>query len=286
MEASQADRMRQIADLQWTERSLVTVHHEAFAPAQRQVLPPPPPIDPAPFERELRKIHLGGLGFFEWTKRREVRLWAKTAAAERARQSGQHRHTEYEFSQRQADQHWEALLGHDPQAVKTALSQAYQDNRAPAICLDVGTENGVRYATVLVWVPHVEMIPEKRTAVTPTGRPTMKARTKTDRNDLYFAALGSTVLATVREGLAAAPSVQELRLVAARTPGPRPEPVFAGKFPRHHFESVDWERLNPAAVLTDMPDALLRRAGRTGEVRALDLSAEPQLAGLIAAIGE
>jgi hypothetical protein len=283
-EARQAERMRQIADLARIEQALVTVHHEAFAPAARIVLPPPPPIDPSPLERELRNIHLGALGFLEWSRRRQVRLWAKHAALERARQIGHHRLTEHQRLQRQADEQWEALLRHDPAAVMSALEAAYEDNQAPAACLDVGTGNGVRYATVIVLFPHVDAIPEKRSALTPTGRPTMKARSKTDRNDLYLAALGSTVLATVREGLAVAPSVQEFRLIAVRRSGHRLEPIFAGRFPRTAFDSITWERLDPAGVLTDLPDSMVRRVGRTGEVVALDLAAEPELADLISAV--
>jgi len=215
-----------------------------------------------------------------------VALWAKNAAVERAWRLGEHRRAEHELLQRQADQRWEALLGHDAETVMAALEEAYEGNQAPAACLDVGTDRGVRYATVMVLFPPVEAIPEKRAAFTPTGRPTMKARTKTDRNGLYLAALGSTVLATVREGFAVTPSVQEFRLVAVRTSSAALEAVFAGRFPRHRFGTAGWESLDPAAVLVGLPDSLLRRVGRTGEVAALDLSAEPPLAELMTAVSE
>jgi hypothetical protein len=118
-------------------------------------------------------------------------------------------------------------------------------------------------------------------------RPTLKKRTKTDRNALYAAALGSTVLATVEEGFAVAPSVEEIRiLVVCKNPqAPTPltylSAIYAARFRREPLQRWTWPRVDPTEALLTAPDAMLRRKGTTQEIMPLDLSDEPDLAAVV-----
>ena len=59
-------------------------------------------------------------------------------------------------------------------------------------------------------------MPERKPARTPTGKRTLKKRTKTEINALYLAALGSNVLATVKEAFAVAPGTDTVQLMVVR----------------------------------------------------------------------
>jgi hypothetical protein len=136
---------------------------------------------------------------------------ARQAQREAARQDQVHR-AGRDQEQAKIDGFWNALTAHEPGAVIAQLELAFEDNQSPAACMDVG-QDPVRYATALVMYGPPQMIPDQRPDVTPGGRPTLRKRSKADRNALYTAALGSTVLATVKEGLAVAPSVEETQEV-------------------------------------------------------------------------
>ena len=166
------------------------------------------------------------------------------------------------------------------------LELAFEDNQSPAACMDVG-QDPARYATVLLMLGPPQMIPEQRPDVTPGGRPTLKKRSKTDCNALYAAALGSTVLATVKEGFAVAPSVEEIRvLVVSKNPQALTlqtylSAIYAARFHREPLQRWHWPLIDPVDALLTAPDAMLRRKGATQEIIPLDLSADPDLTDLI-----
>jgi hypothetical protein len=166
------------------------------------------------------------------------------------------------------------------------LELAFEDNQSPAACMDVG-QAPVRYATVLVMFGPSQMTPDQEPAWTPGGRPTLKKRTKTDRNALYAAALGSTVLATVKEGLAVASSVEEMRVLVvsknpqALTPETYLSAIYVARFRRELLQRWNWPLVDPVEALLTAPDAMLRRKGTTQEITPLNLSDEPDLVGLV-----
>jgi hypothetical protein len=88
------------------------------------------------------------------------------------------------------------------------------------------------------------MVPEQKPAVTPGGKPTLRKRTKTDRNEVYTRALASTVLATAKEALAVAPGTDEARVlvirndVGAATPVDHLGAIYVGRFARAALRAV------------------------------------------------
>ena len=285
-QARQAQRDAEITAVARTEQALVSLHHEQFRPTQRVVLPLPPPVDPGLIEQAMLDQHLAGISPLQRARRRQIREWAAGASrAEAARQDQVHR-TGHAQEQTRLDGFWNALIAHVPEAVIAQLELAFEDNQSPAACMDVG-QDSARYATVLVMFGPPQMIPDQRPDVTPGGRPTLRKRSKTDRNALYIAALGSTVLATVKEGFAVTPSVEEIRvLVISKNPQAlSPESflsaIYTARFHREPLQRWHWPLVDPVEALLTAPDAMLQRKGATQEIMPLDLSEDPELAALV-----
>lgn len=190
-----------------------------------------------------------------------------------------------------SDVDWQARLNHDPEVVSDVLEKAFADHQLHASVLDVGVDHeveaGVRYANVAVLFGTADLVPATTPDLTPTGRPTLRKRTKTERNAFYLKALGSTVLATVREGFAVAPSVDEFRIVVLRKdpyaaiPDRAVEWVYGAIFPRAWANELSWDDVDPGQALSLAPHASLHLSGQTGDIDALPLDKQPELATLV-----
>jgi hypothetical protein len=279
-----ATRAEQIAEVQQLEHDLVTLHEEEFTAAARPVVPPPPPVDRNAVRDRLRRQARAGIAWWRLGDRLAARRKADAQVdsaldAERAELDEQQQQ-----AQQDADADWQRLLDDDPETVLAALEAAFEDNASPAAPVDC--DGGCVTVTVLFGAP--SMVPERKPATTPSGRPTLHKRTKTERNQLYAEALASTVLATVKEGYAVAPALKEVRVVVVRRDAQAASPedylaaIYAGRFPADRVHQLDWGSIDdPLDELMIAPDALLRRRGSAGEVAPLDLAAEPQLAAVV-----
>lgn len=293
-QAAAAEREEAIRSVMALERSLLTLHLQEFTPVARPVLPPPPRPDPATFIAAREQQALDGLSIFDRAKRRDAQRWARDAGQHDADIQWEQARRAHLDHQHAATQWWHQLLAHDDTTVHEALEDAFEDNQSPAACIDVGkdlsTPAGIRYATVLIIYGSVDLVPEKQPDTTPAGRPTLRKRSQSARNDSYVQALGSTVLATVREGLAVAPSAAELRVVVLRRDPGAADPtsyldwIYAGRFPRAWVASIPWATVNPAEALLQAPEARLQRRGTAGHIVALPLDDEPGLAQIVAEV--
>ncbi|MFG1929952.1 DUF4236 domain-containing protein [Mycobacterium sp. NPDC048908] len=295
-QAAAAERAEAIESVMRLEHSLLTLHLEDFAPATRPVLPEPAAPDLQALVDARKRQALEGVSVFDRAKRKEAQQWAENAGRHDADvQWEQVKRTHAEQQTLLAEQ-WNKLIAHDPEAVHLALEEAFEDNQSPAACLDVGkdisTDTGVRFATVLILFGPVDLVPERRPALTPSGQPTLHKRTKTERNDFYVRALGSTVLATVKEGLAVAPSITELRIVVLRkdpqatTPSGYVEWIYAARYPRAWTAALPWQSLDPAEVLLKAPQAKMLRKGAAGNIVGLLLDDEPGLSAIVDSVRE
>lgn len=281
-QAAAAERESEIRRISALEQALLTQHLADFPPAHPPVAPMPDvnPLIAARFEQAVKDLPALAL-----RRRSKAKKWAKEAAQQDAVQQQAELQARYDAA-------WRLLLNHDPAAVHDALENAFEDNQHPAACIDVGYENGVRYATVLILYGPVDLVPERRPALTPTGRPTLHKRTKTDRNDFYVSALASTVLATVKEAFAVAPSVTELRVAVLRKDPQADSPqkflewIYAARFPRDWVAGFDWHSIDPAEVLLRAPEAQFERKGAAGNVVGLPLDEDPDLRSIVEAVRE
>jgi hypothetical protein len=282
-----AEKEAAIVELQDLENSLVSLHHEDFAPAAPDEVHPPDPVDVEALRAGIEQHELSRIGRFKLSERKAAKARARQLAdVEASRINGQNAERYRELCAVSAEL-WRLLNDHDTGLVMETLEGAFTDNASDATAVDVGTEDVVRYATVLVVFGAVDSVPERMPSLTAAGKPTTRKRTKSERNALYVAALGSTVLATVKEGLAVAPSVDEFRVVALRkdlnaaTPADFVAPIYAARFPRPGMQGLSWRTVNPTEALLFATDAQFQRKGAAGDVAPLKPAGNEDLAQLV-----
>ncbi len=134
------------------------------------------------------------------------------------------------------------------------------------------------------------IVPERRPARTPTGKRTLKKRTKTEINALYVEALGSNVLATVKEAFAVAPGAQIVQLLTVRRETDQKHAgelmaIYVGEFDRGSYEGASGSR-DPGKALTLATDSKLNLKGKTEQVSPLDLSQRPDLQTVLTQVAE
>ena len=264
-----------VADL---ERHLTSFHLQPFPPAAYAEPDPPVPVDPALLSGQLQAEAIAAIPWWQVGRRRDARQAASWRAPGLAAERNNSAEAAYIAAVQKAREHWSLLVANDPTIVLGALEDAFEDNESPAVAVDC---TGDQVSIVIVF-PDLELIPAQRATTTPGGKPTLKPRTKTDRNQVYVTALGSTVLATVKEALAVAPSINETAVVVVRRiPNGEPDIIYHGRFHRNLISSWPWDRINPADELLSAQDAELQRTGATAEVQALDHSTNPALTALL-----
>jgi hypothetical protein len=138
------------------------------------------------------------------------------------------------------------------------------------------------------FVPPESIIPERKPARTPTGKPTLKKRTKTEINALYLQALGSNVLATVKEAFAVAPGTDVVQILAIRQENDKKHAgewaaIYVGEFDRAPFAAPSGSR-DPAGSLIHASDAVLNLKGKTEAVSPIALKDRPGLTNVLTAI--
>jgi hypothetical protein len=189
--------------------------------------------------------------------------------------------------QKELDEGWAKLQANDPEITLPALEQAFADNEAPAAAIDC---EGNRTTVVMQFSPPEAIVPERKPARTPTGKRTLKKRTKTEANALYIEALGSNVLATAKETFAVAPGTEQIQLLVIRreTDGKLASQlaaIYVGEFNRTAFEGASGSR-DPGRALTLAEEPILNLKGKTAQVVPLDLKDQPDLNSLLAELDQ
>jgi hypothetical protein len=279
-QARAAERAQQVADIADVERSLTMLHLTDFPQSARQVLQVLPVPDPASVEsvrRELYRDATAGVSVWKRALRKQAKAWA----AHQAPGETQRRHTgrviTTQLEQWHNDQRWQALQAHDPHTVIEAVDDAFADNASDSTCVDAGSDpvTGARYVTAVITYGGLDLVPEHRPDTTPGGKPTLRKRTKTDRNALYATALASTVVATAKEALAVATAATEARVLVVRPDGAGSvEPVYAGSLRRDVLAGRDWRSVDPLALVMSADNAEMVRKGSTREVVPMSMSAD------------
>ncbi len=293
-EAAAAERGDAIRHVMGLEQALLTLHLEDFPTATRPLLTEPTAPDVGAIIETRKRQALQGISLLDRSKRKEAQQRAEDAARSEVHLQWQHTMQAHVEQQSLLDEGWNKLIAHDAQAVHEALEDAFEDNQSPAACLDVGKDTssgtGERFATVLIVFGSVDLVPDRRPATTAGGQPTLRKRTKSERNEFYVRALGSTVLATVKEAFAVAPSLTETRIVVLRkdghaaTPAHYVEWIYAARFNRAWTAALPWQSLDTAEILLQAVDAKMLRRGAAGNVAGLPIDDEPGLAAIVEAV--
>jgi hypothetical protein len=220
-------------------------------------------------------------------QRRLDQLWARLAEARDSvvrRLSGeieaekQRRLTKRAEEQQLLDAEWQKLTANDSASTIAALERAFADNGSPAAPADCA---GDLTTVVMRFSPPATVVPERKPALTPGGKPTLKKRTKTEINALYLEAMGSNVLATVKEAFATAPGTRVVRMLVIRPEseakhGGESAPIYLGEFNREDY-AAGLRSGDPGSALISAQEAMLNLKGQTGQVAPIDLSGRPDL---------
>jgi|GEM_PF-2374804 len=225
-------------------------------------------------KRDSEQALLDGL----WADLQSARTRVEDQLTVRVTAEAERREAERASEQTELDRDWEKLLANDPEPTMLALEQAFADNEAPAAPIDC---DGDRVTVLLQFRTPTEIVPERKPARTPTGKRTLKKRTKTEMNDLYLQALGSNVLATVKEAFAVAPGAEVVQLLVVRreTDGKREgdiTAIYAGEFDRGSYDGASGSR-DPGRALELATDSELSLKGKTRQLAPLDLSERSDL---------
>jgi flagellar hook assembly protein FlgD len=277
--AEVAERARQLAVL---EAALVAAHQTAFPGTERAVAEPPAPVDEGAIRRDAKREQMVGISMFALKERAGARERAREVAQERIRAERAARLEAQTREQARLDNEWRRLLANDPAAVLEALERAFEDNQVAAVPIDC-VDGAV---SIVMLFPDSGQLPEKKPAVTPTGRQTVHTRTKTERGALHAQSMASHILATIREALAAAPAIERVTvLTVERTDAvggiDTLSAIAVTGFEREQVERFNWERLDPLATIQAATLCMLNPKGRTGELAPLDLRHEPEIATVL-----
>ena len=234
-------------------QELLAVHRAEFPAAHPPVAPPAPEPD----VEEIRRRHLDaatdGIGLFSFGAKKAAREQAEVAveAEIQARRADGAR--EQAAFQAELDAWWRALVWNDPDTVLSALAEAFEDNEAAAAPLGVeGNE-----VTLVVLAPPESVVPERMPGTTAAGNLSLRKLPKGERAALYTLAVMGHVVVTVKEALAVAPGVQNVRVVALRSAGvdaygrPRLDCVLVPTICRS--SAAHWSRRRRMSMATSAP---------------------------------
>jgi hypothetical protein len=238
---------------------LMAVQRERFTEPHRPIVPAPAPVDPTPFRNAEWARRKREVPFWQFSRRQHLRTEVDQFARTQAAQAFAHLQVEQHEQQTAADAWWQALCQGDRAVLTTALVAAFADNPAP---VRVHTAAG-NHAVLVVALPGPEVLPTKKAHLTPTGRLSSKAWTKTEFNAVYAELLGAHLLATIREAWVVGRSLAQLRVIGTRHSQIAPDVLFDIDVDRAHGQ---WNNDSWGAVLVQQPHWGLHRAGRTAEV--------------------
>jgi hypothetical protein len=268
--------------------ALIQAHEQSFEPRESPVAPPPEPVDEKAILRAHEQRELKGLGFFARSDRKSAKERALQLASSEAEAERHKRLPEHQSTQHRQDAVWAGLLANEPQHVFASIEDAFEDNEMPAACVDVDGSS----ATLLMRIaPVTDLIPERSVELTPTGKPTHKKRTGTEINQLYAELLGSHVMATVLEGFAVAPGLEEIRIVVVRGERVGGSTVlaclYAGRFRKAWLQQLSRKKKShDVLTLLEDADGLIHYKGKTQELAALDLKEQLELDETLGTIAE
>jgi hypothetical protein len=189
--------------------------------------------------------------------------------------------------QAELDEAWQRLLANDPETVIGTLAEAFEDNEAAAAPVGVTDQE----VSIVVLVPSVEAVPERKPTTTAAGNLSLKKLTKRESADFYLLLVAGHVLVTLKEAFAVAPSIATGRIVAIRPTGinaygaTKTECILAAHVTREAMTGIRWPDVNAATVLNDATSELLvNLKGVNKELTAMGLSGEPDITAVLAAV--
>ncbi|MEU3842983.1 TerD family protein [Streptomyces sp. NPDC028635] len=234
---------------------------------------------------EAQAHHLAGLGIFARAERAAAKQRAEADAPMYLAAEEVRLHSVHQRLVAEADQWWRCLLGNDEETVCEMVNYAFSDN--PAAGCAVGVADSV--LSVVMRQQDIDTLPDQTPGLTPSGRPTLKKLTKRDRTLWWLTAMGSNVVATLKEAFAVAPGITAVDLaVLTRLPDTqRLGIVLYGRWTRQVVEGGPWRDENDALRFLDIGQDVACAVTRTASgnlsstIKPLDTSRLPGLQSLL-----
>ena len=265
--AERSGRIQEALRAEEVLQEMLLVRTLVPSPAKRPLAPAAVAVDGEAVVKRFERAAVRGLAFYRRGQRRAAKCLAQDAAACAIQAEQGLRSELQQRQQEQLDDAWGRLLVNDPSAVHAALTCEFARASDALSVVRVGG----RSATIVVGSFGVASIPSEAPSVTPTGRPTTRKRSQSERNDLYAELLAGIAIGSARHVLAVAPALKEVEVVLIAHP--EATPVLYARIPRGRLE-----RVSPTlAAIRQVEDAsdefCLERKGRTQEVRPIALNA-------------
>jgi hypothetical protein len=249
-------------------------HRQEFSPLHKPTVTPEK-LDVEGRVAAARRAAVGNISMLHIAARRAARGAAEASARERAERDQELENEKAAQHQELVDAAWDRLVGNDPVTVLTTLEEAFADNKAPAAPLDCYADG----ITLLMRLPLIDaVVPLYSPDQTPTGRPTIREYSKTERQDLYIGAMLSHAYATVAEAFAVAPGIRGATVLVINADATQLTPIYAAHAKRAEFEAGAWLGDFSATLA---PEHLINVRGRTDELAPLDLKDEPDLSEVV-----
>lgn len=272
------------ADLLIEQRLLTDLHRQDF-PALKL---PSIPENRVPRVTNLRRI----LANQDHKEISPLNFGAKLRARRAARTQARQLHADlkaaaaldHEAKLALLEQQWERLQANQPDAVISVVNQAFADNAAPAIAVDVQDDE----LTALVYIPGVELPSYKAVYQMSSMRTRIYKTTERDRNLTYQLLVYGHAIVTAKEAFAVAQGISTVRVIAVRITqaddyGLRAtEALLVGSFARELFDQVRWHIDSVDQVLdTAATELVVFEDDETEEMLPLDLTEYPNILALI-----
>jgi len=288
-ESQRTEEVSRVAALSQALSAQCQVHSEEFPQAERTELPGPEPVDEREILKRLEAEAVADVPRFRLGERRTAKTEARRRFDGEVEAEAQRRAVHAQAAQRAADEEWQRLQGNDPEIVLGTLEAAFADNEAPAAAVSCRSN---RVDVVMRWPELDEVVPERKPAVTPSGRPTIHKRTKTERADLYLQALASHALVTVKEALAVCPGIEKVGIAVIRVHQDAAkgdqvaDAVLFATLKRSQLEGVHWDKVVSTATLLELATGRIGIRGKGGSraLYALDLEDEDEEKAFIAKV--
>ncbi|MEU6242675.1 TerD family protein [Streptomyces sp. NPDC047024] len=281
----EAQRDAAIAELRELRRQMTSVHLESFPTLTPPVVPEPQRLHLAWALAEAQAHHLAGLGVFARGARNAAKRRAEEDALGYLAAEETRLREAYTGLVAEADQWWRSLIANDEETVCGAVNHAFADN--PASGCAVGVDGSV--LSVVMRQPDIDALPDQTPGVTPTGRPTLKKLTKRDRTLWWLTAMGSNIVATLKEAFATAPGITAIDLaVLTRLPNTQRLGFVAyGRWTRQAIEAGPWQQTEDALRFLDIGQGVVCAVTTTlagnlsSTLKPLDVSRLPGLRSLL-----
>lgn len=276
----QAQKVEEVRAALALDKQLVEMcqaHEEDFEKASKPPAEDPDPIDQEAVKHRLIQEAQSGISPLKFGQRRSAREQALARLDEEIEAEQLRVRTEADERAERWERYWTALEANEEDVVLPTLEQAFEDNEAPAAAVSC---RDARVDIVMRWPALDDLVPERKAAVTPTGKPTIKKRSKGERAELYLEALSSHALATAKESIAVCPYLKTIGIAVVRS-GQDPargddvlEPILFGLLRHEQLFGLNWTNISATAAFLSAAEGRIGMRGKGSNKTLFGLNLE------------